>query len=272
MPVTVAIIGILLAASFGYSLNPTAHAASIDLERRLIVNGLVEQPLNITLADLFAMPQTTIYAALVCVGPPAALVVEGMWTGVKLSFLMQEAGVLNGVLKVAFYAADNYTTDLMFDTSQRDDVILAYEINGVPLNETLRLVVPNQSGYKWISDVIRIELVDYNFLGYWESGGLPDDAPISGYGIYPILKPVPQPKINPPNSSNPLPPQTQSPPQTASPNTSTPVQQTSPPAEIEQGTLLPLDLHAVIVATVVIAIIVAVAVAFVIRKRRRGFT
>ncbi len=58
----------------------------------------------------------------------------------------------------------------------RDDIILAYELNGEPLNEVLRLVVPGKWGYKWIHHVDRIELLSYDFLGYWESRGYSDEA------------------------------------------------------------------------------------------------
>ena len=46
----------------------------------------------------------------------------------------------------------------------------------MPLDEMLRLVVPDKWGYKWISYVTVIELVDYDFLGVWESQGYPDAA------------------------------------------------------------------------------------------------
>lgn len=169
-------IGILLAASFGYSLVPTAQSDSSDTTWQLTVTGLVDHPLNLTLADLFAMPQTTIYARLICVGPPSFLVTEGNWTGVRLWLILQEAGILKGPIKIAFHAKDNYTTDLTIDTAQRNDVILAYEKDGTPLSEKLRLVVPESWGYKWISQIINIELVDYNFLGTWESQGYPDNG------------------------------------------------------------------------------------------------
>ncbi|MDN5320241.1 MAG: hypothetical protein PWP49_661 [Thermococcaceae archaeon] len=35
---------------------------------------------------------------------------------------------------------------------------------------------PGMWGYKWIKYLIKIEVVDYNFLGTYESEGYPDDA------------------------------------------------------------------------------------------------
>ncbi len=61
----------------------------------------------------------------------------------------------------------------------REDVLLAYERDGEPLPEKLRLVVPGKWGYKWISQLIRVELVNYDFKGSWESRGYSDNAEIS---------------------------------------------------------------------------------------------
>jgi DMSO/TMAO reductase YedYZ molybdopterin-dependent catalytic subunit len=110
------------------------------------------------------MPKTTVYAQLLCVGPPSFAVTEGNRTGVTLWLLLQKAGVLNGTVKVTFHAT-GYATDLTLEKAQRNDTLLAYEKDGMPLRETLRLVVPGSLGYKWISKVTNIELVNYNFLG-----------------------------------------------------------------------------------------------------------
>jgi DMSO/TMAO reductase YedYZ molybdopterin-dependent catalytic subunit len=266
LPVTATIIGILLVAFFGHSLNSTAHADSSNADWQLTVTGLVEHPLNLTLADLFAMPRTTIYAQIIWAGPPAFLVAEGNWTGVKLWLLLQETGVLNGTVKVAFYAEDGYTTDLTRETTQRNDVILAYEKDGVALNETLRLVVPGQWGYKWISQVTGIVLVDYNFLGVYESRGYPDDG-VSMPNIpssSPPLTSPPNPK--PSNSSNPIPSQTQSPSQNSSSNPPALSPQPKPQAEIEQGGFLKIEFFYAIVAVISITIIVVTVLEF--KKRR----
>jgi hypothetical protein len=265
-PLTAAIIGILLAASFGYSLEPTARADFSGTDWQLTVNGLVEHSLNLTLADLNSMPQTTVYAQLICVGPPSFTVTEGNWTGVRLWLLLQEAGVLPETVKVAFHAQDGYTTDLAVDTALRDDVVLAYKKDGSPLSEALRLVVPGCWGYKWIAQVTGIELVNYNFLGMYENLGYSDEAYITGetrpqlpppsFGPNlpqssstspsPSLSPSPSPSPNPSNSSSPVPSQTQSP---------------------QSDLSLPMDTLYAIAAVVVVPVVVAVAV--VLKKRAK---
>jgi len=176
---TAILLIMLVVASAGSDLKLSVHADSDTAEWQLTVTGLVEQPLNLSLTELTAMPQTTVNAALVCVDFPSNVVAKGNWAGVSLWLLLETAGVSSKALKVAFYASDGYSTDLPIETARREDVILAYEKDGVPLNETLRLVVPDKWGYKWISQVVVIELVDYDFLGVWESRGYSDNADVT---------------------------------------------------------------------------------------------
>ena len=175
--ITITIL-LLIIASSGSFLDTTASAASGASEGQLLVTGLVEHELNLSLTELAAMPKTTVYAAIICVDLPDMIVEEGNWAGVRLSLLLDSAEVSPEAVKVAFYASDGYSTDLTVETAMREDVILAYEKDGVLLDEHLRLVVPGKWGYKWISQVAAIEIVDYDFLGYWEGYGYSDSADI----------------------------------------------------------------------------------------------
>jgi len=159
--------------------DTSAAAATPDLLSGLLLDGLVETPLNLTLEELSAMPKTTEYVELYCVDYPTVPVEKGEWTGVRLGLLLEQAGVSPQAVKVAFYDDYGYSTDLTVATAMREDVILAYERDGVSLDETLRLVLPGKWGYKWISGVTHIELVDYDFSGVWESRGYSDEADIT---------------------------------------------------------------------------------------------
>lgn len=148
-------------------------------EWRLIVDGFVQDPLNLTFDELVEMPRSTVNAELYCVDYPTNIVAKGNWTGVRIGLLLETAGVSPEAVKVAFYAEDGFTTDLTVMTATREDIILAYEKDGEPLTEKIRLVVPGKWGYKWIHGVNHIELVDYDFKGFWESRGYSDTAEIS---------------------------------------------------------------------------------------------
>ena len=177
-----ALVAVALGAGCGdgeqeaVAVEPASESPTPDPQWSLVLDGLVESPLNLTLDDLRAMERTTEYVELYCVDYPTVPVEEGDWTGVRLGLLLEQAGVSPEAVKIAFYADDDYSTDLTVATAMREDVIVAYERDGGPLDEKLRLVLPGKWGYKWISRLTRIELVDYDFTGLWESRGYPDEA------------------------------------------------------------------------------------------------
>ena len=179
------VLALGLGVAFGSASTPTPAAAptsgsGVEAEWTLVVDGLVRAPLSLTFDDLVAMPTSTVYSKLYCIGLPSTPLAEGNWTGVRLGLILEEAGVSPEAVKVAFYADDGFTTDLTVTTAMRDDMILAYERDGEPLQEKVRLVVPCKGGYKWIEGPTHIELVDYDFLGTYESLGLSDEADIPG--------------------------------------------------------------------------------------------
>jgi hypothetical protein len=145
-------------------------------EWTLLVDGSVTNPLNLTYGEILAMPKTTVYAELYCVDYSSVALFRGSWTGVKLGFLLEKVQVLSDAFKVAFHANDGYASDLLVTTAMREDIIIAYELNGQPLSEKLRLVVPGKWGYKWVSQLVHIELVNYDFKGTYESSGYSDEA------------------------------------------------------------------------------------------------
>lgn len=147
-----------------------------NAEWTLVVDGSVADTLNLTYEQILAMPKTTVYAELYCVDSPSVPLTRGRWSGVRLGFLLEKAQVLSGAVKVAFHANDGYSSDLPVTTAMREDVIIAYELNGQRLPEKLRLVVPGKWGYKWVSQLVHIEPLNYDFRGTWESGGYSDEA------------------------------------------------------------------------------------------------
>jgi DMSO/TMAO reductase YedYZ molybdopterin-dependent catalytic subunit len=259
----------LAVVSLAYNRIPSASSADSTYtvqEWRLIVTGLVNNPLNLSWAEIVAMPKTTVNAALVCVDAPNVLM-AGNWTGIKLRTLFEEAEISTAVIKVGFYAADGYSTDLTIETAMRDDIILAYEKDGNPLND-LRLVVPGKWGYKWINQVTVIQLVDYNFLGRWESEGYSDEADISPsaqslkdlQSLFKSLSPDPSPTPTPTTSPSP----SSSQPPIASP---APSQEPTPTPKAPQGLSLPLE--AVYAAAASVAIVIVVFGVIVVRKRAK---
>jgi DMSO/TMAO reductase YedYZ molybdopterin-dependent catalytic subunit len=263
LTVTAITVGVLIISFFGYAPQLSASSANSaeNAEWQLTVTGAVGHPLNLSWAEIVAMPKSTVNAALVCVDMPNYILAQGDWAGIKLRTLLEEAGISADAIKVGFYAKDGYSTDLTAETAMRDDVILAYEKDGKPLDETLRLVVPGKWGYKWIAQVVGIELFNYNFLGVWESKGYSDEAETSiGSGqAFPLsAEATPSPA--------PSPTQTPEPTQLSSPASSQSPSPTPTPLPSSQAALIEMDLSAAAIA--VIVLVVAAAIVLKIRGKR----
>ena len=197
--ITIALIGITLGTSIlAFSTPITQAASTYDNQWLLKINGLFKNPLNLTIANLAAMPQTTIEANIYCVDFPDQVVTGGKWSGVTLRYLLEQAGVSPSAIKVGFFASDGYSTDLDLATATQGDIIVAYTKDGEPLGEILRLVVPARWGYKWISQLTNIVLVDYDFKGKWESQGYSDDANI----VINANRPPTQTQTTPPSQTS----------------------------------------------------------------------
>jgi DMSO/TMAO reductase YedYZ molybdopterin-dependent catalytic subunit len=149
---------------------PSASAA----DYRLIVDGLVERPLELSLAELRARPATRLVRAFQCV---TGWRVPGVhWTGVLLSDLLDEAGVLPEGRALSFESFDGvYTESLTLAEARRPDVIVAYDMGGSPLTREhggpVRLYVAPMYGYKSIKWLSHIRVVDRVEPGYWETEG-----------------------------------------------------------------------------------------------------
>ncbi len=111
--------------------------------------------------QLAGLPVTTVNARLDCAG---ILIAEGNWTGVKLGLILENEGVKPNAETIEFHASDGYSFTITHSTAMRDDVIIAYELNGTTLLEGLRLVIPNAPGYEWVSKITSF-VVSYPLSG-----------------------------------------------------------------------------------------------------------
>ena len=160
---------------------------------RLEVAGSVERPLSLSLDDLRARPHVSAPVTMECAGNGRALLaprplsqpwlVEAVgtaeWGGTRLRPLLEEAGVRGDAVEVVFSGLDrgvegdveqHYERSLPLHEAFRDEVLLAYEINGQPLppqhGYPLRLVVPGWYGMTNVKWLTRITVVDEPFTGY----------------------------------------------------------------------------------------------------------
>jgi DMSO/TMAO reductase YedYZ molybdopterin-dependent catalytic subunit len=146
----------------------------------LAVNGEVENPVSLNWSDILKLPKTVSVSDFHCVEGWSVL--NCKWEGVKFSEIMRLAKPKETAKFVTFECADGYTTSLSLAELAGDDVLLAYRLNGKPLEEgvgfPLRLVVPNKYAYKSALWVTRIRLTSKKELGFWEKRGYSDTADV----------------------------------------------------------------------------------------------
>ncbi|MGM4910597.1 molybdopterin-binding protein [Rhizobium sp. 768_B6_N1_8] len=159
---------------------------------RLKIDGLVERPVELSLADLKKLPSRTQITRHDCVEGWSAI---GKWTGAPLGPLLQSVGLKPEARYAVFYCADQleqtldgsgtYYESIDLIDAFHPQTILAYQMNGKDLEVAhgapLRLRVERQLGYKHAKYLMRIEMKD-SFAGLWGGkGGFWEDR---GYEWY----------------------------------------------------------------------------------------
>jgi len=154
---------------------------------RLVIDGLVERPLSLNLAELRTRPSQSQITKHDCVEGWTSI---GEWTGVRLETLLDEAGLKPEARYIVFHCFDaltqtedgeRYYESIDLIDARHPQTILAWEMNGevlpVPHGAPLRLRVERQLGYKHAKYIKRIEAVE-SFAhigggkgGYWEDRG-----------------------------------------------------------------------------------------------------
>jgi DMSO/TMAO reductase YedYZ molybdopterin-dependent catalytic subunit len=155
---------------------------------RLVVDGLVDKPLQLSLADLRQLPARTQITRHDCVEGWSCI---GKWTGAPLKEVLDRAGLKPNARYLVFYCADNleqtldgtgrYYESIDLTDAYHPQTILAYDMNGAPVSvehgAPLRLRVERQLGYKMAKYVMRIEArEEFSSLGrgrggFWEDRG-----------------------------------------------------------------------------------------------------
>ena len=162
----------------------------------LAIGGRVTHPLQLNLEDIKARPSKTFAVTLECAGNGRArlsprplsqpwlteAVGTAEWTGTPLKSLLDEAQPLDASGEVVFTGMDRgiqgdieqqYERSLPLAECRRDEVLLAYAINGQPLPPQhgfpLRLIVPGWYGMAHVKWLRGITVVAGQFGGYQQA-------------------------------------------------------------------------------------------------------
>jgi DMSO/TMAO reductase YedYZ molybdopterin-dependent catalytic subunit len=120
------------------------------LDWRLVVDGLVDNPLSLSLADLQAMPSRSQITEVSC-EEGWSYIAE--WIGTPLSAVLERAGLQAGAKYVYYNTIQPRKWDTIdLDEAMHPQTLLTFGMNGgklpVEFGGPLRLRVPRQLGYK----------------------------------------------------------------------------------------------------------------------------
>jgi DMSO/TMAO reductase YedYZ molybdopterin-dependent catalytic subunit len=155
---------------------------NIDINSyRLRIDGLVASPQSYTYDQIISKPRFTKLVVLHCVDGWQATI---LWEGVKLADLIQPAEVSPQCNTLIFHCADGYTTSLPLAYVRDNNILLAFNANGITLPKHLGypfiVVAEDKLGYKWAEWVTEIELSDNAaYRGFWEKQGYSNEADVN---------------------------------------------------------------------------------------------
>lgn len=175
--------GIRLGSVKDFRENSIRGVQQIDpASYRLVVDGLVEKPLSLSLEQTARLPRSRKVVRIDCL---EGWSVTALWEGFLVSDLLKLAGPRPPAKIAIFHAVDGYTTSLPLDYLVSKKILLADTINGIVLPPAngypFQLVAEAKWGYKWIRWVNRIELSDNTaYRGTWEKQGYSNKGDASG--------------------------------------------------------------------------------------------
>lgn len=162
----------------------------------LRIGGAVSGEIELSLEDIKSRPAVTMPVTLECAGNGRSLlrprplsqpwVLEAVgtaeWTGTPLAPILAEAGLASDAVELVFTGADHgiqggseeaYARSLTVAQAMHPEVMLVYEMNGVPLppqhGAPLRLLVPGWYGMASVKWLASIEAVTTRFEGFQQA-------------------------------------------------------------------------------------------------------
>jgi DMSO/TMAO reductase YedYZ molybdopterin-dependent catalytic subunit len=179
------------------------HPGTLDRQGwNVEVSGLCRKPKTFNWKELVEMPKSIADARLTSV---TRFSVRGRWGGVKVAHLLDAVQLEPSSKYVRFWSYKKiYDTSIPIEVALRDRTLLAYEFDGEYLEEDyggpVRGFCPYLWGYKSAKSVVKVELMERYFPGFWEQRGYSDEALISAGKVRDMnqggrLRPIPSGEV-----------------------------------------------------------------------------
>ena len=189
-------VGTLTPSSLHYERHHAGIPTIDPARHRLVIHGMVDRPLSLTLADIRRLPSVTRTLVLECGGNSAGewaatgpdvqrsygLVSCSEWTGVPLSLLLAEVGVQHGAAWVIAEGADACRMERSIPlVKAMDNTLLAYGQNGEAIRPAqgypLRLINPGWEGNTNVKWLHSLKVTDQAYMASDETSKYSDLMP-----------------------------------------------------------------------------------------------
>jgi DMSO/TMAO reductase YedYZ molybdopterin-dependent catalytic subunit len=155
---------------------------------KLEIGGHVGTPMTLDYEHLLALPKVNQVSTFHCVTGWSVMNVR--WGGVRIADVLDLVKPAASAHALQFVSAEvPYVDYLTLEQAKLHNVMLAYEMDGVPLprehGAPVRLIIPEMYGYKNVKWLNGINVVPAEEIGYWEQYGYDQDAWVghsNGYG------------------------------------------------------------------------------------------
>ena len=181
----------------------------------LTIDGAVERPRALTLADLHRFPSRNLIATMECAGNGRAFLNPAVpgeqwqlgavstadWSGVSLRDLLIPAGVRVDTVEVQFQASDGFARSLPIDVALAPETMLVLDMNGRALpaehGGPVRVLVPGWYGMSAVKWVTRIVALTEPFRGHYQvERYVIEDRPVREMAVRAVItKPGPDESV-----------------------------------------------------------------------------
>jgi len=190
-------VGTLTPSSLHYERHHAGIPTIDPAQHRLVIHGMVDRPLSLTVAEIRRLPSVSRTLVLECGGNSGSewaaktgpdvqrsygLASCSEWTGVPLSLLLTEAGAQHGAAWVIAEGADACRMERSIPIAKAmDNILLAYGQNGEALRPAqgypLRLIIPGWEGNANVKWLHSLKLTDQAYMARDETSKYTDLMP-----------------------------------------------------------------------------------------------